>query len=747
MDRSFVVSNGRRRGVLRYGETTEGLFLIDQSSSEEYRELCRKAVHSAEDDAAVWRRILETVSEKVSNNSRRGSDLIRLHRRATSRFADRTEASGTESSDLLRIWLSYAKAQAMFGHERDSRLTFKHIQNQRFFGAGEPASFYLALANLEAGCGDKLSAEQVLSAGIQKRAQPVSELEEALRKLQERSPMPLSKKSPSRGTIVAKSSPKRLLEQEHPPTKRLKTNREDPRSTTVVDQDDDKTETSNMSMSVETQSTSATITNTISSKDSVRFQLAPPSQTLRKQGVAELPTKMTSVGSVPSREAESTSVGKPAHEPKVEQNPSDGKKEASKTPLQRPSMQIKATRVPSLLSKSAANMSRRPPLLSKTPHLRRGGNLGKPERIDPSQPVTFESDDSDDDHDVAPSTSQQAPAERKPTKRITKMDIAYMLEWDPEKRDSTTPGSNKTGSSRNPSQKAVILEKIEGTPSKSDGSHSSHSNKSTDKKVEPTPETTEKQTDTSAAHRPRPAKSLGTPSTLHENGGETSSALTKFNRDFLPLVSESNMIRVNNTHYAKLGVIGKGGSCKVYRALSTDCSVYAIKKVKLSGMEKRAIDGYANEIALLKRLRGNPAIIQLHDSEVNLQRKAIFLVMEVGEIDLNHVLQQQALSSRGSQRHLNMNFIRLTWQQMLKAVNCIHEERIIHGDLKPANFLFVRGTLKLIDFGIAKAIQNDDTTNITRETQIGTLNYMSPEAFLDTGQSSTGARMKCGRVS
>jgi serine/threonine protein kinase len=173
--------------------------------------------------------------------------------------------------------------------------------------------------------------------------------------------------------------------------------------------------------------------------------------------------------------------------------------------------------------------------------------------------------------------------------------------------------------------------------------------------------------------------------------------------------------------------------------------VVAIKKVKLDGMEKKAIDGYANEISLLKRLRGNPAIIQMYDSEVDLARKSIFVVMELGEADLNHILQQRALS--GGCRSLNMNFIRLTWQQMLSAVHCIHEERIIHSDLKPANFLFVRGALKLIDFGIAKAIQSDDTTNIYRESHIGTLNYMSPEAILDTETGSNGPRMRIGRVS
>lgn len=42
----------------------------------------------------------------------------------------------------------------------------------------------------------------------------------------------------------------------------------------------------------------------------------------------------------------------------------------------------------------------------------------------------------------------------------------------------------------------------------------------------------------------------------------------------------------------------------------------------------------------------------------------------------------------------------------LQAVDTIHRERIVHSDLKPANFLVVEGQLKLIDFGIAKAIQS-----------------------------------------
>lgn len=85
---------------------------------------------------------------------------------------------------------------------------------------------------------------------------------------------------------------------------------------------------------------------------------------------------------------------------------------------------------------------------------------------------------------------------------------------------------------------------------------------------------------------------------------------------------------------------------------------------------------------------------------------------------------------------------------MLMAVNTVHEAKIVHCDLKPANFLLVQGTLKLIDFGISKAIMND-TTNIVRENQVGTVNYMSPEALQETSISTQDhrGRLKIGRPS
>lgn len=54
---------------------------------------------------------------------------------------------------------------------------------------------------------------------------------------------------------------------------------------------------------------------------------------------------------------------------------------------------------------------------------------------------------------------------------------------------------------------------------------------------------------------------------------------------------------------------------------------------------------------------------------------------------------------------------------MLEAVHAVHLENVVHTDLKPANFVLVQGRLKIIDFGIAKAIAND-TVNIQRDQQV-----------------------------
>lgn len=101
--------------------------------------------------------------------------------------------------------------------------------------------------------------------------------------------------------------------------------------------------------------------------------------------------------------------------------------------------------------------------------------------------------------------------------------------------------------------------------------------------------------------------------------------------------------------------------------------------------------------------------------------------MEKGESDLRKILQTYNSS-------LPLYTLMTYWHQMLEAVAYIHKKDIIHSDLKPENFLMVRGRLKLIDFGISSKMAVD-ATSIIKHSQVGTFNYISPEALMDT---STG---------
>lgn len=53
----------------------------------------------------------------------------------------------------------------------------------------------------------------------------------------------------------------------------------------------------------------------------------------------------------------------------------------------------------------------------------------------------------------------------------------------------------------------------------------------------------------------------------------------------------------------------------------------------------------------------------------------------------------------------------------------------------------VSGKLKLIDFGIASSLQND-MTSVVKNVQIGSLNYISPEALLNNNQENEVAKYK-----
>ncbi|EKX48338.1 hypothetical protein GUITHDRAFT_136848 [Guillardia theta CCMP2712] len=143
-------------------------------------------------------------------------------------------------------------------------------------------------------------------------------------------------------------------------------------------------------------------------------------------------------------------------------------------------------------------------------------------------------------------------------------------------------------------------------------------------------------------------------------------------------------ISVNSKLYKKIEVKGKGGGGKVYKVHLKDDpnSIWAIKKIKLEGDEELRVS-VQNEIDLLIALRGQPSIIHMEDYEIG--DDLVYMVMECGEQDLAQALHKRQVRS-----------LRGVWKAMLEAVQVVHEQRVVHGDLKPANFLMVNKELKAI---------------------------------------------------
>ncbi|CAH0754709.1 unnamed protein product [Bemisia tabaci] len=202
--------------------------------------------------------------------------------------------------------------------------------------------------------------------------------------------------------------------------------------------------------------------------------------------------------------------------------------------------------------------------------------------------------------------------------------------------------------------------------------------------------------------------------------------------------SSTPCIKVNNRSYNIHSTIGKGGSSEVYKVEDPGSkSFLAVKVVKLAAVDEAIAEGYMNEVKLLEKLQGCPSVIRMFDYEYIQETKKLYVVMELGETDLSRLLKDIKKT-----KEISPIRILYYWTEMLTAVQEIHEKGIIHSDLKPANFLFVSGRLKLIDFGIASSLQGD-MTSVHKDICAGTENYMSPEAIKD----GTGGNDKKYKIS
>ncbi|XP_055849539.1 dual specificity protein kinase Ttk [Episyrphus balteatus] len=194
-----------------------------------------------------------------------------------------------------------------------------------------------------------------------------------------------------------------------------------------------------------------------------------------------------------------------------------------------------------------------------------------------------------------------------------------------------------------------------------------------------------------------------------------------------PAKSNESIITINGSEYEIKKKLGCGGSSSVYLAQRKDSGKdCALKIVDLRG-DAAVVEGYLNETKLLAKLQGNICVVSLYEYELLAKESKLYMVMEKGDSDLHKILSTYKTNLP---LYVLMNF----WYQMLQSVSYIHQNGVIHSDLKPANFLMVHGRLKLIDFGIASNIAID-STSIIKFSQAGTFNYISPEALIDT---STG---------
>ena len=178
--------------------------------------------------------------------------------------------------------------------------------------------------------------------------------------------------------------------------------------------------------------------------------------------------------------------------------------------------------------------------------------------------------------------------------------------------------------------------------------------------------------------------------------------------------------------YDILAPLGQGGMGEVYKAQDTRLDRLVAIKVLPSHLAadpaaRSRFDREARAIAGLN----HPNICALFD--VGRDQDHDFLVMEL--------LEGETLQDRLGRGPLGIGSLVDCALALADALDAAHARGLIHRDLKPANiFLTTRGVPKILDFGLAKALETPDAVTRQNEatltglgTMVGTIAYMSPE--------------------
>lgn len=176
--------------------------------------------------------------------------------------------------------------------------------------------------------------------------------------------------------------------------------------------------------------------------------------------------------------------------------------------------------------------------------------------------------------------------------------------------------------------------------------------------------------------------------------------------------------RILGSRYELLEKIGEGGMAIVYKAKCRLLNRFvAVKILK---------EEFSNNIEFMEKFKREAA------SVASLSSNNIVNIYDVGhEGDVNYIVMEyikgktlkQIILQNGC---MDSNLVIDYGMQIAKALECAHKNNIIHRDIKPHNILITEdGTVKVTDFGIAKAASSVTMTNTS--TVMGSAHYFSPE--------------------
>ena len=182
--------------------------------------------------------------------------------------------------------------------------------------------------------------------------------------------------------------------------------------------------------------------------------------------------------------------------------------------------------------------------------------------------------------------------------------------------------------------------------------------------------------------------------------------------------NDKNIGKKLDGRYEITELIGEGGMADVYRATDVvDNKTVAVKILKKEFAENEEfLRRFRNESKAIAVL-SHPNIVKVFD--VGFSERIQFIVMEyIDGITLNEYMQQQGQLGWKDAVHFIL--------QILRALQHAHSKGIVHRDIKPQNIMMLRdGTIKVMDFGIAKFAREDGKTGTDKA--IGTVHYISPE--------------------